>query len=111
MFRIVTRVCRPGPVAAGRGPRSSGPRPRDFRAMAAVIELRAELLGVTPAIWRALRVPSTLSLADLHRAMQIVMAWDDYHLHVFEIAQREYGPRPEEQEEDEEEEAPPETAW
>src|SRR5688572_3309296 len=72
--------------------------------MSAVIDLRAELLDVTPRVWRALRVPSTLSLADLHRAIQIVMGWDDYHLHVFEVAGREYGPRPEEEGGDEDEE-------
>lgn len=42
-------------------------------------------------------MPADLTLLDLHHAIQIVMGWLDYHLHVFEIGDREYGPRPEEE--------------
>jgi hypothetical protein len=61
------------------------------------IDLDLHLIGVEPRIWRRLRVPADLSLADLHHAIQVVMGWRDYHLHVFEIGDREYGPRPEEE--------------
>jgi hypothetical protein len=67
--------------------------PRPSRA----IDLDLRLAGVEPAIWRRLRVPADLTLLDLHHAIQIVMGWLDYHLHVFEIGDREYGPRPEEE--------------
>jgi Plasmid pRiA4b ORF-3-like protein len=60
------------------------------------IDLDLQLEGVEPRIWRRLRVPADLTLLDLHHAIQIVMGWLDYHLHVFEIGDREYGPRPEE---------------
>jgi Plasmid pRiA4b ORF-3-like protein/Domain of unknown function (DUF6429) len=80
--------------------------------MPRVIDLRVELLAVTPAVWRLLRVPATLSLADLHRAIQVVMEWDDYHLHVFEVADREYGPRPESADVDDDDESDgPDRAW
>lgn len=65
------------------------------------LDLRLELLSVTPVVWRTLRVPADLRLDDLHRAIQIVMGWDDYHLHVFEVGDREYGPRPEDVDDDE----------
>ena len=41
-----------------------------------------------------LRVPADLRLDDLHHAIQTVMGWDDFHPHVFEVGEREYGPRP-----------------
>jgi Plasmid pRiA4b ORF-3-like protein len=59
--------------------------------------LNLALVGVVPRIWRRLTVPPDLSLLDLHHAIQIVMGWRDVHLHVFEIHDREYGPRPEEE--------------
>jgi hypothetical protein len=64
--------------------------------MARTLELELELVGVTPRIWRRVRVAADMALADLHHAIQVLMGWEDYHLHVFEIAGREYGPRPEE---------------
>jgi hypothetical protein len=61
-------------------------------------ELDLELRDVTPRVWRRLRVPSDLTLADLHRVIQIAMSWDDVHPHVFDVAGREYGPEPDEEE-------------
>lgn len=65
--------------------------------MARTFDLDIRLSGIEPRIWRRLRVPADITLLDLHFAIQAVMWWDDYHLHVFEIAGREYGPRPEEE--------------
>ena len=61
------------------------------------LDLDLHLVGVEPRVWRRLRVPADLTLLDLHHAIQVVMGWLDYHLHVFEIGDREYGPRPEEE--------------
>jgi hypothetical protein len=61
--------------------------------MGAGFDLRLELLHVTPLVWRILRVPSDLRLDDLHLAIQTVMGWDDFHPHVFEVGDREFGPR------------------
>jgi hypothetical protein len=66
-------------------------------ARSRVLTLDLALVGVVPRIWRRLTVPPDLSLLDLHHAIQIVMGWRDAHLHVFEIHDREYGPRPEEE--------------
>ena len=49
-------------------------------------------------MWRRVRVPADLPLADLHRVIQVVMHWDDVHPHVFDVAGREYGPEPDEEE-------------
>ena len=49
------------------------------------LQLRVRLLDVQPEIWRQLRVPETLTFAELHRVLQVAMGWDDYHLHRFHL--------------------------
>lgn len=46
-------------------------------------QLRIALEGARPPIWRRILVESSISLGELHRVLQIVMGWEDYHLHVF----------------------------
>jgi hypothetical protein len=58
-------------------------------------QLKIELDGVTPAIWRRFVVPSHISLDRLHDIMQIVMGWKDYHLHEFIIKNKKYTESPE----------------
>ena len=57
--------------------------------------LRIRLAGVEPAIWRRFLVPGTISLDRLHDVIQIVMGWDDAHLHQFVIGTRSYTEKPE----------------
>jgi len=64
---------------------------------AQVLEIEVHLVEVTPRVWRRLRVPADLTLLDLHHTIQVVMGWLDYHLHLFEVGDREFGPRPEEE--------------
>lgn len=47
------------------------------------IQLRVDLEYAQPPIWRRLQVPASMSLADLHFALQIAFEWDDMHLHDF----------------------------
>jgi hypothetical protein len=61
-------------------------------------ELNLQVRDATLPIWRRVRVPSDLPLADLHRVIQVVFLWDDVHPHVFDVAGREYGPEPDEEE-------------
>ncbi len=42
-------------------------------------------------IWRRLLVPEQMTLFDLHRAIQITLGWEDYHLHAFKLHGRYYG--------------------
>ena len=53
-----------------------------------VLQLRIELLGITPVIWRRIEMPSSHSFWDLHVAIQDSMGWLDYHLHEFSIKRR-----------------------
>jgi hypothetical protein len=56
-----------------------------------VISLKVTLRGTRPPVWRRLLVPGTMTLGDLHRAIQAAMGWQDSHLHLFEIDGRDYG--------------------
>lgn len=54
-----------------------------MRTRRADIVLRVELLGIEPLIWRRVRVASSTSLKQLHDLLQLVMGWQDSHLHEF----------------------------
>ena len=53
--------------------------------------LKLLLRDVHPAVWRRVRLADSLSIADLHRVIQLLMGWDDDHLHRFRIHGRDYG--------------------
>ncbi len=53
-------------------------------------EIKVELKGIEPAIWRILKVPSSTSLLRLHRVLQRVMGWTDSHLHLFQVEGKLY---------------------
>ncbi len=46
-------------------------------------QLRVALRGSKPPIWRRILVPPSMALDRLHQVIQVVMGWDDYHLHMF----------------------------
>jgi hypothetical protein len=56
-----------------------------------LLQLRIDLLDVQPAVWRRVIVPASISLPQLHRVMQIIMGWQDYHLHEFCFDSVSYG--------------------
>lgn len=58
----------------------------------ACYELEVELLDVEPAVWRRLRVPSTLTFDQLHVVIQEAFGWEDVHLYMFQIAGVTFGP-------------------
>ena len=49
------------------------------------LQLKIQLVGADPPIWRRVRASESIRLSDLHRVIQIVMGWDNAHLHQFEI--------------------------
>jgi hypothetical protein len=60
---------------------------------AQVHELKITLRGSKPSIWRRFAVPSDMRLSDLHYVIQIVMGWDNSHLHQFiasDLSRKEY---------------------
>jgi hypothetical protein len=49
------------------------------------------LMEIQPAIWRRLIVPASISLKQLHVALQTAMGWSNYHLHQFETQVGRFG--------------------
>jgi hypothetical protein len=56
-----------------------------------IVSLKVTLAGIKPPIWRRLMVPGTMTLGDLHDAIQAVMGWEDGHLHDFDVDGGRYG--------------------
>lgn len=61
-------------------------------------QLRVELKGVKPAVWRRIGVPGTIKLSKLHQILLAVMGWQGGHLHEFIFADAMYGQAEEEME-------------
>jgi hypothetical protein len=64
---------------------------RATKKPAAVFRLHIELEDVSPPVWRKLLVPSNITLADLHTALNEVMGWTNSHLHQFILRDRRFG--------------------
>ena len=61
-----------------------------------ILSVKVTLRGIRPPIWRRLLIPDRMTLGDLHEAIQAAMGWENGHLHLFEIAGRQFGdPDPE----------------
>jgi hypothetical protein len=56
-----------------------------------IVQLRIQLAGLEPPIWRRVRVPADLPLRRLHDVIQAVFDWLDCHLHQFEVGDKIYG--------------------
>lgn len=63
--------------------------------------LRITMAAITPPIWRLIRVPDRFTLHQLHRVLQIVFSYLDYHLYEFQLDSRRFeAPDPESEAED-----------
>ena len=58
-----------------------------------VITMKVTLRGIRPPVWRRLAMLGTMTLGDLHRAIQAAMGWHDSHLHAFDIGGEQFGDR------------------
>ena len=58
-----------------------------------VLQVRVTLADVDdPPVWRRVLIPSSYTLDRVHAIIQAAMGWEESHLHMFRIAEREYGP-------------------
>lgn len=54
--------------------------------------IKVVLEGIDPCIWRRFCVPTDISLGELHQLLQIVMGWNNCHLHEFRFQEQRIGP-------------------
>lgn len=74
-------------------PISTPPRPparRGRKPQPRLLELRITLAEIEPPIWRRVRVPDAYTLHQLHRVIQLVFGWLDYHLYLFQAGERRF---------------------
>lgn len=62
----------------------------DQSELLTVYQLKVTLEGIRPPIWRRIQVRGDISLFKLHKILQEVMGWSDYHLHQFIIDGESY---------------------
>ncbi|EKE96652.1 MULTISPECIES: plasmid pRiA4b ORF-3 family protein [unclassified Tolypothrix] len=55
-----------------------------------IYQLHIFILGISPMIWRRVKIRSDSTIADLHYIIQIAMGWTDSHLHRFIISVCQY---------------------
>jgi len=57
-----------------------------------IYQLEISLAYTKPEIWRLIQLPSSTSLAEFHKIIQLAMGWQDYHMHQFQAGFKFYGP-------------------
>jgi len=57
----------------------------------AIYQFKVTLKDSDPPIWRLIQIPDC-TLGELHEVLQVVMGWDDCHLHQFIVRGEHYGP-------------------
>lgn len=50
-----------------------------------VLQLKIELLGIKPEIWRRFLVEDSITFRRLHGVIQKVMEWENYHMYEFVV--------------------------
>jgi hypothetical protein len=70
----------PPSTSARRGRK---PKPR-------AVELHISIAEIDPPIWRYVRVPDEYTLDQLHRVIQLLFGWQDFHLYSFEAGERRF---------------------
>ena len=58
-----------------------------------IYQLKVTLKESKPPIWRRIQIPGSITLIKLHRVLQVVMGWEDYHLHQYIVDGVFYGAR------------------
>lgn len=53
-----------------------------------IYQFKITLKDVMPPIWRRFQADSSITFDQLHKTIQIVMGWEDYHLYEFDFGKR-----------------------
>ncbi|MCX4175154.1 MULTISPECIES: plasmid pRiA4b ORF-3 family protein [Paraburkholderia] len=78
-------------MAQARKSSSRKPTLRMVSSPEFVYQLRVELLGLRPAIWRQILVRGSVELSRLHVILLMTMGWDGGHVHEYVIGDKNYG--------------------
>jgi len=62
-------------------------RPLTRKEQLTVYEIKVSINGAKPAIWRRFRVSGNITFYKLHRVLQEVMGWNNYHLYEFQVGE------------------------
>jgi hypothetical protein len=54
----------------------------------AIYQLHVQLCDINPPIWRRIQIVDDTKLPRLHRILQLLFNWEDYHLHEFQAGRR-----------------------
>ncbi len=57
-----------------------------------ILQLKITLLDIEPKIYRIVQVPAEKTLRNLHKVIQRVMRWENYHLYQFVKGNDTYAP-------------------
>ena len=60
------------------------------KSVSPVYQLKIELVGTDPSVWRTLQVPGQANLGWLHAVLQTAMGWTNSHLHHFLTSDARY---------------------
>lgn len=63
------------------------------KQIVSVYQLKAVLKDSRPPIWRRILVPAAITFSQLHKVFQVVMDWENYHLHQFVVGETIVGSR------------------
>jgi hypothetical protein len=55
-----------------------------------VYDLRISIAHIEPEIWRTIAISADMKLPELHLSIQGVFAWENIHMHRFDIAGKRY---------------------
>ena len=89
----MTAKNRPGGRRTAGGPSANKREAASGNGAGQIYQLKVTLLDTTPPIWRRFAVPATFTLEKLHWVLQIVMGWEESHLHQFITEDEQfYGP-------------------
>ncbi len=56
-----------------------------------ILQLKLQLLGISPMVWRCVLVSSSTTLRELHGILQAAIGWDGIHLFQFDVRAVCYG--------------------
>ena len=60
-------------------------------AIRQILQLKITLEHIEPPIWRRFQISNDIGLSDFHEALQVIMGWENCHLHHFVTANTTIG--------------------